>query len=152
MQKNKSGGCLRITLWLSDAISILLFISYFNQKTGKEIRGVTAPVRQIFLAYGWPGNVRELKSVIEGAFNLSSSDRIGRSDIPAYMTKGDRLGAVRGIYSDALSYQENLDAFERQFLMEQLARFGSKKELAEHFGISKQTLNYRLNKLGLKEA
>jgi two-component system response regulator HydG len=43
------------------------FLRAFNAKYGKAVREISAPARELLLAYPWPGNVRELSHVIERA-------------------------------------------------------------------------------------
>ena len=136
------------------------YISGFDRILGRKITGLTGEATELLTRYDWPGNVRELRSVIEGAFNLTTGTIIGPEHLPQEIrgtgaeteaqTPAEAEGAGAFAYDDTLTYQENLIAMERQFLRSQLERFDSKKEIAEHFGMSKQTLNYKLNKLGLK--
>ena len=57
------------------------FIKIQNDKTGKQIAGVTNPAIRILLEYNWPGNVRELENAIEHAFVLCSGEYIVDSRI-----------------------------------------------------------------------
>ncbi len=129
------------------------FLEKIRLTKGFPTKGFDRKVMDIFLSYSWPGNEKEMLSVIEGALNLATGEFISEKDLPGHLTeeagKETPLQEVF-IYDENLSYQENLDAVERRFLSGELARFPSKKDVAEHFGMSRQALNYRLNKLGLK--
>ncbi|MDY7036518.1 MAG: sigma 54-interacting transcriptional regulator [Thermodesulfobacteriota bacterium] len=63
-----------------------LLISHFihlqNQKTGKNIKGVTQSSMRILMDYTWPGNVRELENAIEHAFVLCTGEYIDVFDLP----------------------------------------------------------------------
>lgn len=136
------------------------YIHYYNQIKEKQISSVEKKVQDLFNAYAWPGNLRELRNVIEGAFNLAEGETITLSHLPRYLLERHRQnqgssfsegGGTDLVYDDHLSYQENLDNAERKILKEQLSRFKSKKDAAKYLGLSKQVLNYKLNKLNMKE-
>jgi two-component system response regulator AtoC len=58
------------------------FVGIFNEKLGKDIRGISAEVMERFMAYPWPGNVRELENVIERAILLAPGNKLELSDLP----------------------------------------------------------------------
>ncbi len=58
------------------------FISAFNKKTGKKIKGVSPEALRMLMDYEWPGNVRELENAVEHAFVLCSNTEIGIFDLP----------------------------------------------------------------------
>jgi transcriptional regulator with GAF, ATPase, and Fis domain len=59
------------------------FIKYFNQKTNKQIKGLTPNVQRLIMDYCWPGNVRELENVLEYAFVLTQGEWLDTFDLPA---------------------------------------------------------------------
>jgi PAS domain S-box-containing protein len=65
---------------------IPLLISHFigkqNEKTGKQIQGVSQAAMRILMDHSWPGNVRELENAIEHAFVICSRDQIEPHDLP----------------------------------------------------------------------
>lgn len=65
------------------------FIKTQNQKTGKEVRGVTQSAMRIFMDYEWPGNVRELENAIEHAFVLCTKDKIDIFDLPVEIRRAE---------------------------------------------------------------
>ena len=58
------------------------FIHIQNQKTGKQIRGVSQSAMRILMDYTWPGNVRELENAVEHAFVLCTGNKIDIFDMP----------------------------------------------------------------------
>jgi len=58
------------------------FIRFQNQKTGKQIAGISQSAMRILMDYTWPGNVRELENAIEHAFVLCDSGNIDIFDLP----------------------------------------------------------------------
>jgi Nif-specific regulatory protein len=58
------------------------FISYYAEKMGRVVVGMSTPARQRLMTYAWPGNVRELENAIERAIVLGSSSVILPEDLP----------------------------------------------------------------------
>ncbi|HIV79582.1 MAG TPA: sigma 54-interacting transcriptional regulator [Candidatus Avanaerovorax faecigallinarum] len=134
------------------------FIKEFNKLMGREILGLVEEAESIFSAYSWPGNVRELKNVIEGAFNIASGRFIKASDLPAYIKQN-----VSGSHSRNLlagdpetemfipgNLEEAMRNYEREIISRALQMTDSYVEAAELLGITKQNLNYKMNKLGIE--
>jgi len=63
-------------------ILISHFIDILNEKTGKQIKGVSQSTMRILMDYTWPGNVRELENAIEHAFVLCTDKDIDIFDLP----------------------------------------------------------------------
>jgi two-component system response regulator GlrR len=52
------------------------FLAKFNDRTKKEVKGVTPQAMQRLMLYDWPGNVRELEHAIEYAVAMTQTDVI----------------------------------------------------------------------------
>ena len=74
-----------------DDIPLLVshFIQKQNEKTGKEINGISQHAMRILMDYSWPGNVRELENAVEHAFVLCQEGQIGVADLPVEIRKVD---------------------------------------------------------------
>ncbi len=59
------------------------FIEKFNDKLGKQVKGVSKPALKIMYDYDWPGNVRELENTLERCMILCDVDQIGVDVLPA---------------------------------------------------------------------
>lgn len=74
---------------------IMLFATHFlsvtNGELGKQIRGFSAEVENIFRNYVWYGNLRELKNVIKRATLLSDGELIEASSLPFEISHYDKL-------------------------------------------------------------
>ncbi|MDR1068389.1 MAG: sigma 54-interacting transcriptional regulator [Clostridiales Family XIII bacterium] len=129
------------------------FIDYYNHKLGKKIEYVPADILEIFYAYQWHGNVRELRNVIEGIFNLAQDDKIYRRYLPKRMTKNTAKSG--GEYADSVNsggfnLKEHMDATERKLIAACLERNrGNAARTAAALGISRQSLKYKMGRLGL---
>lgn len=74
---------------------ILFFAKYFLQQTnaelGKNIRGFSKEVEEIFKNYVWYGNLRELKNVIKRATLLSEGDLVDSRSLPFEISNYSKL-------------------------------------------------------------
>lgn len=134
------------------------FIKEFNKLMGREILGLVEEAESIFRAYSWPGNVRELKNVIEGAFNIASGRFIKASDLPAYIKQNVSGSHSRNLLAGDTetemlipgNLEEAMRNYEREIISRALQMTDSYVEAAELLGITKQNLNYKMNKLGIE--
>lgn len=133
------------------------YIEYYNKTMDMKVKGVDEKVKLLFESHDWPGNVRELRNVIESAFNMISKDIIMIEDIPEYLTN---KYYKRDFYKDKLvendievnkSYDQLMADYEKKLIMNTLLNSKSKAEAAKKLNITRQNLNYKLEKLGLKD-
>ncbi|MDY6116427.1 MAG: sigma 54-interacting transcriptional regulator [Anaerovoracaceae bacterium] len=139
------------------------FIKEFNQKMNRDVLDIDSEVEWIFKNYSWPGNVRELRNIIEGAFNVSSNRIIRKRDIAEYVyrkhpksefdnfedSNQDLILSEEKPFSKSLP--EMLEEYERKILIYAISNSSSFVEAAEKLQITKQSLNYKLNKYNIKE-
>jgi len=68
---------------------IELFINHFiklsNQELNRNVKHISAEVKDLLLQYDWPGNLRELKNVIKRMVLLTASDTADVSSLPEEM-------------------------------------------------------------------
>ena len=94
--------------------------------------------------YSWPGNVRELRNVIEGAVALSENDEINVWDIPDYIVQSRQQGRET---RSGESLHGRLHEMENNIIRQQLKiDDGKLGKAAEHLGLSKQLLWYKMNR------
>jgi arginine utilization regulatory protein len=118
----------------------------------KSIVDIDEEVEKIFKSYQWPGNIRELKNVIEGAFNLTSSNLIQKKDLPAYLIEQVKARNISlNIKSKGFSLQEMVEKFECEIIDETIKSSSSYADAAKKLKLSKQALNYKLNKYSLNK-
>ena len=129
------------------------FVDDYNASMKKNIIGVSQDVMTVFRNYSWPGNVRELKNVIEGAFNLCDSTIIGLGDLPAYMLSDvevEKIVAENQASSNDIqwlgSLKKNMEAYEKSIIINAIKNNKSLVRAAEYLGISRQSLNQKINK------
>lgn len=120
------------------------FLRLYADENGKRARGFTPRAREALLGYPWPGNVRELQHAIEQAVVLCDRDLIGTEDLAIEPPDGEveplRL-LVPGV---------TLAEVERYTIMKTLeAVGGSPTRAAKILGVSKRTIQYRLQEWGV---
>jgi len=100
----------------------------------------------------WPGNVRQLRNVIERVLILGE----GTAAIEASELPGDTEASVddgRVVLSGALAtmpLREAREAFEREYLLTQINRFGGNiSRTAEFVGMERSALHRKLKSLGV---
>jgi len=146
------------------------FIEQYNNRLHKMISALHPDVISLFLKYDWPGNVRHLKHCIESAMNLAAVDCrvIQPYHLPAYMElfsspqpenytpsvqtpdKDDFNNAILDNLDDK-DLILKLQSEEKNTIVQTVqANKGSITKTAKQLGISRQRLQYRLKKYGLK--
>jgi DNA-binding NtrC family response regulator len=65
------------------------FLDLHAQMYNEPAKELEPPAISALTRYGWPGNVRELASVMERAFVMSRSNKIGVEDLPAEIVTAD---------------------------------------------------------------
>lgn len=125
------------------------FIHDFNIEMGRDILDLTEEVYELFNLYNWPGNVRELRNIIESAFNLCSGRFIEKDDLPQYIinTLNHATKRYQAAYEKGLKV--TLDEIEKDILLHTLNHSETKADVARKLKLSKQALQYKLEKYNL---
>ncbi|HJV45753.1 MAG TPA: sigma 54-interacting transcriptional regulator [Bacillota bacterium] len=128
------------------------FIKKFNYLFGKLVTGVEWGVEQLLMNYNWPGNIRELEHCIEAAMNLVEGDVIRVGDIPVHLQTSRKEAApiVSEFAEEEISLREALYKMEEWMIKRAMEKTGGNvMQAAKQLGIPRQTLQYKLAKLGL---
>jgi arginine utilization regulatory protein len=124
------------------------FINLNNIEMKKNITGLDKEVLKILENYPWPGNVREFMNVIKASCIFTSSDVIQKSDLPENIRKYKEDNVNYNFEETTLN--SALEDFEKNFILSNSKNTSTLTELAEKLGISRQNLNYKINKYNLK--
>jgi len=135
------------------------FIDKYNQLFQMEVTGVSSDVHHFFQQYDWPGNVRELQHMIEGAMNLMADETvITMEHLPIRhqhrLKQADAEPALTVCATEEIKpLRESLQEWEASYIQFVVARHnGNISRAARDLQISRQSLQYRLRKLGLKRS
>ena len=126
---------------------IPLLVDHFLAKHGTGRRRSLSPAAlDALVHYDWPGNVRELESVIERALVLGDTDTIAPTDLPAVMRAA--APAPGRMQLEIPESGIDLDGVERTLIQKALERTnGNVSQAARLLGLTRRTLQYRLEKL-----
>lgn len=123
------------------------FISRFNRTQGKAIGGLSSDALSLMMAHRWPGNVRELENVIERAFILCDTGRIGIQHLPETLTNCRAPTSAKGCDGGLRHARATLDA---QAIRSALERNGGNRlSAARELGIHRSTFFRKIRSLGI---
>lgn len=112
-------------------------------------RKVNEDALKMLMAYDWPGNVRQLESVIERATLLCEGESIGPADLSSAVVAG--ISPQRPTSLQGLEMPEggvDLEDLERTLIRKALVKTeGNVSRAARLLGLSRRTLQYRLEKM-----
>jgi len=128
----------------SDDIPLLVehFVGKFSEKNRREVAGVTPECMRLLCSYSWPGNVRQLENAIERGVILMRGEHLTEKSLPIPIQKqsNDHLEGEAG---------PSLQAQEKVLILKTLEETGgNKSEAARRLGITRKTLQNKLNKYG----
>jgi two-component system, NtrC family, response regulator PilR len=121
---------------------------------GRSIE-ISREAMEVILDFAWPGNVRQLESAIERAILLCEGDKILPRDLPEEVLSRKPAGKAgerqRGDRFEIPSEGINFENFERDLIVQAMEKTDWViAKAAKLLGMSYRTLQYRLDKFGLK--
>jgi len=128
------------------------FIEVLNREQGLPLRKIGGEAGALLQTMSWPGNVRQLRNVIERVLILGdSSDEIDARELPGDSQAPAEDGRV--VLSGTVAtmpLREAREAFEREYLLTQINRFGGNiSRTAEFVGMERSALHRKLKSLGV---
>ncbi|MDF1854179.1 sigma-54 dependent transcriptional regulator [Pseudooceanicola sp.] len=128
------------------------FIAELNKSQGLPKRALSDEATALMQTMNWPGNVRQLRNVIERVLILGDGrDEIGVEELPKEEEKTSEEGRV--VLSGALAtmpLREAREAFEREYLLTQINRFGGNiSRTAQFVGMERSALHRKLKSLNV---
>ncbi|MGB7244798.1 MAG: sigma-54 dependent transcriptional regulator [Sulfitobacter sp.] len=128
------------------------FIAEMHSGQGLAQRELTEDAAALMQTMVWPGNVRQLKNLIERVLILGD----GQGPIEARELPGDEDATAeegRVVLSGTLAtlpLREAREAFEREYLLTQINRFGGNISRTANFvGMERSALHRKLKSLGV---
>lgn len=148
------------------------FLQRYNEMLGKNLSNLSPEVVEFFWNYSWPGNVRELQHIIESAVNMAGENDHTLNLEHCYIAnllgitdaQQDSWGLPDGTaqVSNFAPYEksqnrrkqslpESTAALESQNIINAIKRNrGNIAAAARELAISRQLLNYKVKKYGLR--
>lgn len=128
------------------------FIHDFNKAQGLPLREISDEAVALMQTMLWPGNVRQLKNLIERVLILGDgAGPIESKELPGESHGDGEEGRV--VLSGALAtlpLREAREAFEREYLLTQINRFGGNISRTANFvGMERSALHRKLKSLGV---
>lgn len=128
------------------------FISHYNLRFRKDIKGIASEVEKLLMEYDWPGNVRELKNAVERAMIFEEESLITTKNLPISLNKGS-FESSSHIPDKFAKNSLSLKEMEKELLKEALKKAnGNQSQAAKLLKITRDTLRYRIKKHGLNLA
>jgi len=127
------------------------FLEKANASHGTAVSSVSPEAMELLVRHGWPGNVRQLESVVERAVLLCEGAVVRPEDLPSEV-RLNTAPAVRPYGFEIPSEGVDIEEFERQLIVQAMERSGWViARAARLLGLTYRTLQYRLEKFGLKK-
>jgi hypothetical protein len=121
---------------------VKMFIENLTIKYRKKVILSDASVEKI-KNYSWPGNLEELYQTIETAFILSREGVIQESDL--------LIGLWKDYEKKDLNLRKNIENLEKAYILQAYRLLGGNQvHMANVLGISRGSLQYKLQKYGIK--
>ncbi len=115
---------------------------------GKSLQGFTSDAEALLLDHDWPGNLRELRNTVERA-SLHATGKLVTVEALGF-DEGRSSSSTEMGKEEAMTYEQAIAGFERQFLVRALGRHdGAVTATARSLGLSRFALHRRLTRLGL---
>ncbi|MEH7223318.1 sigma 54-interacting transcriptional regulator [Bacillus sp. JJ1566] len=136
------------------------FLEKYDHLFGLNVTKIDDQVLQILIQYDWPGNVRELEHIIEGALNvITYEDTISYNHLPMHFrkkthTKPEAAKSANPQITEITDVQpldKYMEEAETFYLKQVLQQFNFNiTKTAKALDMSRQNLQYRLKKYGIK--
>ncbi|MGA7876386.1 MAG: sigma-54 dependent transcriptional regulator [Desulfoferrobacter sp.] len=129
------------------------FLSKYNRRLNKKIKGIKTNAMSLLEAYPWPGNVRELENMVERLVVLVADGQlIDESDLPfGFLISEDleELGMSGQCWDTGLIQARQ--AFERHYIVRALQRCGwNQTDAARLLRIHRNTLLQKIKLLKIR--
>ncbi|MBI4864383.1 MAG: sigma 54-interacting transcriptional regulator [Candidatus Riflebacteria bacterium] len=127
---------------------VSFFIKRYNRETNRSVEGIAPAALNILMNYDFPGNVRELENIIERAVVLEDEPMIQPERLPMYSeARRDAFSLV------GMNPVPTLDQVEEAYIRRIFSETGGKKtETCRILGISRPTLDRKLERYGIRPA
>jgi two-component system, NtrC family, response regulator PilR len=131
-------------------------LARFSHLAEGRVKEINREAMERLLDYSWPGNVRQLESAIERAILLCEGDVITPRDLPQEVLARKSAGRIErargGDRFEIPSEGINFEHLERDIILQSMEKADWViAKAAKMLGMSYRTLQYRLDKFGIKK-
>ncbi|HUN71049.1 MAG TPA: sigma-54 dependent transcriptional regulator [Steroidobacteraceae bacterium] len=131
-----------------DVLPLAMQLLTARCRPGEPIPALSAEAAHLLLTYPWPGNVRELDNLLQRALILVNGPVIRPEHVQFELANETPQSAAAPAAEAIRSLAGSLVQAERDLILDALRNHqGSRREAAEHLGISPRTLRYKLARL-----
>ncbi len=140
-------------------VYIEYFLNQFNHKFGKTIKGLSPNLQQTLMKYSWPGNVRELRHVVESMVSMADTNELTNKNLPIYLvehlnamiSKDEEEPGKDFFETSRIPLKYLLESTEKEHITKILTHCkGNITLAAQILDMPRQTLKFRMDKLGIK--
>jgi len=132
-------------------VLIDFFLKKHTKNTSRLVRGLTTEAKKMLQDYGWPGNVRQLESAIERAILLCEGDMITPEDLPTELRQESETATTGGFKLPPEGI--NFEDVEKNLILQAMDQTDYNiTKAAKLLGLTFRTLQYRLEKFGIKRS
>jgi two-component system response regulator HydG len=118
------------------------FAHKFAEKNRRVLDRITSECMEMLSSYSWPGNVRELENAVERGVILMRGTELTEKSLPLSIQKQP----VIPVDSAPTNPVSLFDAEKQLILKTLIETSGNKSEAARRLGITRKTLQSKLNK------
>lgn len=129
------------------------FVEKHNRRLGKQVTPPSRAALEALRLHSWPGNVRELDHFIEATMTTLEGNEIRPGDWrwADIAQKKEGAPAVPAVMTGTATLRPALRGVEEELVRGAMTECGGNvSEAARLLGIPRQTLQYRLRKLGIE--
>lgn len=135
-------------------ILVEYLLTKINRDLHKRVIGISDEMMTIFMQYLWPGNVRELENLLVRAVVVTKSQILSKNDFPELTMSDREITDKKRLLTNEFADEGRwltLDEVEERHIRRIISEAGGKNkgELCEILGISRPTLERKLEKYGI---
>lgn len=131
------------------------FMQQGSKSHGRPMRTLAPETLIMMQSYAWPGNIRQLKNVIEWILLMASGspkEPVTCAMLPPEIRSDVKMPSVGNPSIVVMPLREAREAFEREYLLAQVNRFGGNiSKTARFIGMERSALHRKLRALGIHE-
>jgi two-component system response regulator AtoC len=128
-------------------------LAKINKDLHKRVIGVSSEMMNVFMTYNWPGNIRELENLLVRALVVAKGQILVRGDFPELIDEqpNKKNREETEDETEASGKLPTLDEVEEMYIRKVLKKNSNlnKGEVCEILGISRPTLERKLEKYGI---